>query len=122
MERIQAGCLAIFSRRPNALEQLDGMRAIAIIWVFTLHAVVLSQHWSDCFDLHDYNKWILAWPKAGDLGVDMFFVLSGFLIAYILMKEHKKYGSIDVAGFFRGRFIRIWFVLALYCPVEFIVI
>ena len=51
----------------------------------------------------------------------MFFVLSGFLIAYILMKEHKKYGSIDVAGFFRGRFIRIWFVLALYCPVELIV-
>ena len=97
------------------------MRAIAILWVFALHCVVLSPHWADCFGLNDYNKWILAWPRAGDLGVDMFFVLSGFLIAYILMKEHKKYGSIDVVGFFRGRFIRIWFVLALFCPTQFIV-
>ena len=97
------------------------MRAIAVIWVFMLHTVVLGSHWNDCFNVHVYNMIIFACPRAGDLGVDMFFVLSGFLIAYILMKEHKKYGSIDVPGFFRGRFIRIWFVLAVYCPVEFIV-
>ena len=50
MERIKAGGLAIFSRRPNALTQLDGMRAIAIIWVFALHTIVLSPHWGNCFD------------------------------------------------------------------------
>lgn len=50
----------------------------------------------------------LTWMLHGDIGVDMFFVLSGFLIAYILMKEHKKYGEIDLASFYRGRFLRIW--------------
>jgi peptidoglycan/LPS O-acetylase OafA/YrhL len=45
---------------------------------------------------------------AGDLGVDIFFVLSGFLISYILLKEFKKYGGrIDVLNFYRGRFLRL---------------
>ena len=122
-ERIGAGMTAIFSRKPNAMTQLDGLRAIAVLWVFALHTVDSSYFWPKCFDTekNTFNKWILAWPKAGELGVDMFFVLPGFLIAYILMKEHKKYDSIDIVGFFRGRFIRVWFVLALYCPIEFIV-
>jgi len=45
----------------------------------------------------------------GDLGVDMFFALSGFLIAFILIKECQKYESpIDALNFYRGRFLRIW--------------
>ena len=56
----------------------------------------------------------------GGLGVDMFFILSGFLIAYILLREHKKYGSIDVLHFYRSRFIRIWPVLFVYKIYEFI--
>lgn len=46
--------------------------------------------------------------NAGDLGVDIFFVLSGFLISFILLKEFKKYGGrIDVLNFYRGRFLRL---------------
>ena len=45
---------------------------------------------------------------SGDDGVDIFFVLSGFLISYILLKEFKKYGGkIDVFNFYRGRFLRL---------------
>lgn len=50
----------------------------------------------------------------GDLGVDIFFVLSGFLIAFISFREHKKYGELDHSNFFRSRCLRIWPVMALY--------
>ena len=50
----------------------------------------------------------------GDFGVDIFFVLSGFLIGYILFKECEKYeGKVDVFGFYRGRFLRLWLPLFL---------
>lgn len=44
----------------------------------------------------------------GDMGVDMFFYLSGFLIAFILLKETEKYGNkIDILNFYRGRYLRL---------------
>ncbi len=53
----------------------------------------------------------------GDLGVDIFFVLSGFLIAYITIKENRKYGDNDISNFYRGRFLRIWPALAMFVIV-----
>ena len=45
----------------------------------------------------------------GGLAVDIFFVLSGFLIAYILLKEYKKNGGkIDIFHFYKARFLRLW--------------
>ena len=106
---------------------LDGMRAIAIFWVFCVHIFFglgddVYGYFDICFKTNDTLYTALSWMRAGALGVDIFFVLSGFLIAYILMKEHRKYGSIDAGSFFRGRFIRIWFVIAVYAPVEFILL
>lgn len=42
------------------------------------------------------------------IGVDIFFLLSGFLITYILMEEKKKYNSIDIKKFIFRRCLRIW--------------
>ena len=44
----------------------------------------------------------------------MFFVLSGFLISWMLLKERKKYGDIDVWHFYRGRFFRLWPALFIW--------
>lgn len=52
------------------------------------------------------------------MGVDIFFVLSGFLISYILMKEcHKYEGKIDVFNFFRGRVLRLYGPLVIATAV-----
>lgn len=44
----------------------------------------------------------------GKLGVDLFFVLSGFLITYLLLHEKGRYGSINTRDFYIRRILRIW--------------
>jgi peptidoglycan/LPS O-acetylase OafA/YrhL len=50
--------------------------------------------------------------------VDIFFVLSGFLISYILIRECEKYGGrVDFWNFYRGRFIRLFLPMALTATI-----
>ena len=66
---------------------LDGVRAGAYIWVMSLHlGGVWPMHYICQADL-----WPFWQINNGDLAVDVFVVLSGFLIAYILLKEAQKY-------------------------------
>ena len=92
---------------------LDNLRAIAIIFVLLFH----------------YNRWVEhpAWfPKAfqfGWTGVDLFFVLSGFLISSQLFAQIKKEGTFSMKEFYIKRFFRIlpiyFFVLTFYFLVPF---
>ena len=52
----------------------------------------------------------------GDAGVSVFFVLSGFLITYLLISEYQAYGHIKVRNFYIRRVLRIW---PLYYAVLF---
>lgn len=54
-------------------------------------------------------------PSAGGTGVTVFFVLSGFLITYLLLKEKELAGDIDIKSFYVRRILRIW-------PLYFLVI
>lgn len=77
---------------------LDGLRGVAI-------ALVLALHW---------------WPAdvpGGDTGVDLFFVLSGFLITRLLIEEHHRHGRIDVAAFYTRRARRLFPALAVLVAV-----
>src|SRR5882762_2194980 len=53
--------------------------------------------------------------KNGDLGVSFFFVLSGFLITYLLFKELETQQKINIGQFYLRRVLRIW-------PLYFIVV
>jgi peptidoglycan/LPS O-acetylase OafA/YrhL len=66
---------------------LDGVRALAIGGVIGFHY----------FDQ----------PRAGYLGVDIFFVLSGFLITTLLLREHQDAGRVDLRAFFVRRARRL---------------
>jgi len=59
--------------------------------------------------------------RAGTLGVDLFFVLSGFLITTLLLEEHALTGSISLGGFYVRRAFRLfpalWLLLTAYLIV-----
>ncbi len=50
---------------------------------------------------------LLGWPSGGFVGVDVFFVISGFLITGLLLREHERTGTISFSGFYRRRIKRI---------------
>jgi peptidoglycan/LPS O-acetylase OafA/YrhL len=73
---------------------LDGIRAVAIV------AVLLYHHYQ--FDVPGSRAW-----AGGFLGVDIFFVLSGFLITTLLLHEHASAGRINFARFWSRRARRL---------------
>jgi len=53
-------------------------------------------------------------------GVDIFFIISGFLITYLLLSENEKTGKVDVLKFYIRRALRIWplyFLMILIAPL-----
>ena len=62
------------------------------------------------------EAWSAAWPYffSGSLGVKCFFVLSGYLITSLLLKEEARFGRISLADFYRRRVLRIFPVYYLF--------
>jgi peptidoglycan/LPS O-acetylase OafA/YrhL len=73
---------------------LDGLRAISVLGVMLYHGVV-------------------SWLPGGFLGVDVFFVLSGYLITSILLVEWETWRHIDLIGFYLRRARRLLPALVL---------
>ena len=73
------------------------MRSIAIILVLLFHYKVY----------YGVPEWINSLSSFGWSGVDLFFVLSGYLITEKLFSEYEKIGWIDFKGFYWNRFFRI---------------
>ena len=73
---------------------LDGLRAVAVFLVIVSHfgfEVVPGAH-----------------------GVMIFFVLSGLLITWLLLKENERYGTVSLAGFYKRRTLRIFPAFYVY--------
>jgi len=103
---------SIFRRRPNFLEPLDGIRALATLWVMCAH---VWGFWPVCHYCKLEKYTFMNIMLAGDMGVDMFFVLSGFLICSSLLKEcSKNEGAVDYFLFIKNRFWRLWPTLFAY--------
>lgn len=75
--------------------QLDGLRAVAAAVVLLFHAKVPG-------------------INGGFLGVDVFFVLSGYLITRLLVAERERDGSINYSGFFVRRLYRLYPALLVF--------
>jgi peptidoglycan/LPS O-acetylase OafA/YrhL len=87
------------------LAQLDGLRGISILMVLTAHVYAPD------------------WPRhlEGRYGVTVFFVLSGFLITRLLLREERDTGTINLPSFYVRRSFRLfpiyYLVLAIYCAL-----
>lgn len=87
-------------------ENLDGLRFICFIMVFLFHSFHTDFPQIKASPVYHFVKKDLV--GNGNLGVNFFFVLSGFLITYLLIKEKKESGSIHVPQFWMRRILRIW--------------
>ena len=98
--------------------ELDGLRFIAFILVFLFHRGV---NWIEL-------RWWLgaevtrSLRENGWVGVQLFFILSGYLITTLLLREEQKYGRVDLRAFWVRRILRIWPLYYLTVLITFIVI
>ena len=75
-------------KRLQYLPALDGLRALAVIMVVAYHLD-------------------MPWARGGFLGVDLFFVISGFLITTLLLREREDTGRLAIGSFWFRRFKRL---------------
>jgi peptidoglycan/LPS O-acetylase OafA/YrhL len=88
--------------------ELDGLRAISVLLVISWHLYDARERW--------------AW-LAGYRGVTIFFVLSGYLITTLALREESARGRLSLAAFYVRRCFRIfplyYITLGLYCLLIF---
>ena len=105
----------LVNRPSGAIMPLDGIRSIAVIYVLVYHAFHLTQNLFsgvpggvELFESHlnNFPFW-LNWVWHGDRGVDIFFVISGFLIGGLLFNEYKRDNRINLLAFYWRRVIRL---------------
>ncbi|OFY84376.1 MAG: hypothetical protein A3F72_01015 [Bacteroidetes bacterium RIFCSPLOWO2_12_FULL_35_15] len=82
---------------------LDGLRCIGT-FIVLFHHIELGKN---VFDIPSISKYYME-TGTGQAFMTMFFVLSGFLIFYLLINERKKTGIVEVKKFYRKRISRIW--------------
>ena len=75
--------------QPKRLDSLDGLRALAVVLVFA----------------HHVDQGFLP---GGFVGVEVFFVISGYLITWLLLQEHDRLGRINVPRFYARRALRLY--------------
>ena len=111
----------IFLKRPkNNFKAIDGIRAIAVLWVIVFHVWIFQHNTFPNILGKVAQNPLLVWITKGDLGVDLFFVISGFLIGSILFKEYKRTKTLNFKSFYLRRFLRLFpvyffsMIIALY--------
>ncbi len=86
---------------------LDGLRFFSFLVVFLYHGHLSIFSYLKDSQPRTYSV-IEFLCQHGNLGVNFFFVLSGFLITYLLIKEKEFTGTIHVPNFYVRRILRIW--------------
>ena len=92
------------------LPNLNSLRAIAALMVIMCHL------------LEGKNRTIVFLGNFGSSGVTIFFVLSGFLITYLLLMEQKVFSKININAFYFRRILRIWPLYFLILFIAYVVI
>ncbi len=100
-------------QRPRHIPSLDGLRALSILLVIVLHT--LLRH-----SLYKFIPFPLRLLGNGALGVFIFFVISGYLITTLLLREQDKTHAISLRSFYLRRAFRI--LPPLYAYVLFLAV
>ncbi|MEK7396467.1 MAG: acyltransferase, partial [Candidatus Poribacteria bacterium] len=95
----------------------DGVRFIAA-------SAVVVHHIEQSKDILGFKSlWLSPVIKSlGHQGVNLFFVLSGFLITYILLIEHSELRRISIKKFYLRRILRIWPLYYMIMLIAFVLV
>src|SRR5580693_2674261 len=85
----------------HRIPSLDGCRAISILLVVLAHLCKTPA-------FQAFNPYARLMFHFGPFGVEVFFVISGFIITTLLLHEERSNGSISIKKFYIRRAFRIW--------------
>lgn len=115
---VRSDIRAVFSSDGNPV---DGLRGISILMVVLFHCFFILKVALPASAFADFVSELPSFIRIGfnfDKAVDIFFVISGYLIGTALLKEKEVTGSVALRSFYRRRFFRIaplfWVALLLY--------
>lgn len=89
--------------------ELDALRFFAFFAVYGFHQLSFPAQFYTRIGISTRLANLLAdLPNAGVFGVDLFFVLSAYLITELLLREKDRFGKLNVRDFYVRRILRIW--------------
>ena len=103
----------VFRTDPREIASLNGIRSIAIFMLFYVHLFRFLPNVDRSMGL------IRNFLDNGSESIDMFFVLSGFLISGPLMRQLARKGTLDLKNFYIKRSLRIFPPYFIFCAIMY---
>lgn len=101
--------------RQTKVSQLDSLRGLSFLAIFTYHTIRPAPG-------NNLVRNFLVYVYAHlFLGIEVFFVLSAFLLTWLGLSEHKQGGSFSLKNYFIRRLLRIWPLYYLILIIAFII-
>ena len=104
--------LNVMTQPSSRIEGLDGLRAVAVMTVLVSHIFLAAP------GVLQYSIF-RTFARGGFLGVNMFFVMSGFLITSRLLQDQESGGQIDLRKFYAHRALRIFPAVAVFLVAHY---
>lgn len=104
------------SKGKPRIAQLDMLRLIAVLLVLGRHIDMCPTQQSELLSLLTS-----LWIRGGWIGVDLFFVLSGFLVSGLIFREYGKSGSVNLGRFLIRRGFKIYPPFWIFIAITIIV-
>lgn len=117
-----AGSPVLQDHSRRDLQGIQFLRAIAVLLVVANHSMLIMQ------GEEYFGRSLLpdGMAEKGAIGVDLFFVVSGFIIAYVSLAQGTLKSKLGIGDFAVKRFVRIvpflWFAVILYAAIRFVTI
>ncbi|MCG2615817.1 acyltransferase [Terrimonas sp. NA20] len=102
--------------RTNYFPQLDSVRGLSFLAIFFFHAVHPERGESVL------AKLFLYYYDQLPLAIDVFFILSSFLLTWLGVKEFQKQQRVSLGKFFQRRILRIWPLYFLLLTISFLLL
>lgn len=99
-------------------KNLDSIRTLAFVSTFFAHAFHTE---NDSVKNSDFFQFAISFSEVFSFGVPLFFVLSGFLITYLMFYEYETTGKFNLRFFYIRRILRIWPLYYLIIMIGFLI-